>query len=229
MARRKRASRVWIALIATAIAVVAAFSWYRLRLYDRQLNAAITYKIAPIDVAADRIDPRYEGRHLRVTGRLEISKPPRDPLLGIGADAAILYRDVYMFQWREHCEGNICRYDTGWLRQPIDARRFRIQAGHENPSFPFADARFAAGEIRLGAFTVDPDLVAAPAAAVAYPVHAAALPPNLAATFREANGMLLTGGDGPPSVGEVRLSFRIVPLGTASLTGVQRGAKLTAD
>lgn len=196
---------------------------------QRMRPAGVT-QAGVVRVAADHVDTANEGRKVSVTGKLEIGKHARDPQLGIGADAAILFRDVTMLQWREHCDGSSCRYETGWLSQPIDSHKFRVAAGHENPPLPFADARFAADEIRLGAFTIDPDLVAMPpAAAVAYPVRADALPPNLAATFHEVNGSLQTGGDGAPTAGAVRVGYRIVPLETVSLTGVQHGTKLTAN
>jgi hypothetical protein len=221
--RRRKTSMPRIAIVVAVLALFGVGLWFGVQ---RMRSTGV---IATVPVAADHADAANEGRKVSVTGKLEIARPARDPQLGISADAAILFRDVSMFQWREHCDGNNCRYDTGWLRLPLDSHKFRISAGHENPPFPFADARFVAGEIRLGALTVDPDLIAS-ASAIAYPVRASALPPNLAATFREVDGVLLTGSDaGPPSVGEVHVSYRIVPLGAVSLTGVQRGAKLTAN
>jgi Transmembrane protein 43 len=225
MARRRKSSTPRIAIAAAAIAIIIVGLWFALQ----RMHPASVPQIGTLRVSADRVDPANEGRRLGVTGKLQIGTPVRDPQLGISADAAVLFRDVTMFQWREHCDGSACSYEKGWLRQPIDSHKFRVAAGHENPPLPFADARFAASEIRLGAFTVDPDLVAMPLAAVDYPVHAAELPPNLAATFHEANGTLLTGGDGAPTVGAMHVAYRIVPLQTLSLTGVQRGAKLTAN
>jgi Transmembrane protein 43 len=225
MARRKRkTSMPRIAIVVAALALVGVGLWFGVK------RMRLMGVIATVPIAADHVDAANEGRKVSVAGRLEISKPARDPQLGISADAPILFRDVSMFQWREHCDGSACRYETGWLRQPVDSHKFRVAAGHENPPFPFADAHFAASEIQLGAFTLDPDLLAASSSAVAYPVHATALPPNLAATFREVNGVLATGNDsGAPAVGEVHVSYRIVPLDSVSLTGVQRGAKLTAN
>jgi hypothetical protein len=223
MARRKRkTSMPRTAIVVAVLALVGVGLWFGV---PRMRSTGVT---ATVPLAADHADAANEGRKVSVTGKLEIARPARDPQLGISADAALLFRDVSMFQWREHCDGNTCRYDTGWLRQPIDSHKFRSAAGHENPPFPFADARFAASEIRLGALTVDPDLITS-AAAITYPVRASALPPNLAATFHEVNGVLLTGSDAAPGVGAVRVDYRIVPLETISLTGVQHGAKLTAN
>jgi hypothetical protein len=225
MARRKKTSKlrivIWVGVLAIAI-VAAGFG----------LRRAQSPSLLPVGTAVstpDLTDTASPGRKVTVTGKLEISKPPRDSQLGITADAAILFRHVEMYEWLEHCESDACRYDTGWSRQPIDSHKFSIPVGHENPAFPFVDERFAAGEIRVGAFAIDPELIAIQTAAVDYPVRVAALPPNLAATFREVNGTLLTGSEGPPVVGEVRVTYRIVPLGAVSLTGVQHDAKLTVN
>jgi hypothetical protein len=91
------------------------------------------------------------------------------------------------------------------------------------------DAHFAGADLKLGAFAVDPGLVAA-VALTDHPVHAADLPPNLAATFADADGALYAGGDAShPRVGEVKVSYRIAPLGEAVLRGVQHGNRLTAE
>ncbi len=225
MARRRKSSTKRIALAVAAIAIVIVGLWFAIQ----RMHPAGEPHAGVVRMTAEHVDPANEGRSVSVIGKLQIGKQPHDPQLGISADAAILFRDVTMFQWREHCEGSTCRYETGWLRQAIDSHKFRVIAGHENPPLPFADARFAASDIHLGAFTIDPDLLATPTGAVAYPVRAEALPPNLAATFHEVNGILLTGSDGPPTVGAVHVGYRIVPLETTTLTGVQHGAKLTAN
>jgi len=135
-----------------------------------------------------------------------------------------------MFQWREHCDGGACSYEKGWLRQPIDSHKFRVAAGHETRRCRSRNARFAADEIRLGAFTIDPDLVATPMAAVAYPVSTGCV----AAEFLPRLSMESTASCLPAATerrpwAQCMLPTRVVPLETVSLTAVQHGAKLTAD
>lgn len=229
MVRRKRSSRIRVAIIVAAVAAVTASAWFGYQRLNHQSNEAITDKIAPIEVTADRIDPGNEGRHLRIVGNLAVDKPPRDPQLGVAADTPILFRHAEMYQWREQCAGGNCRYATEWSAQPIDSHKFRTPAGHENPASPFASARFVAGEIHLGAFTTDPELAATQLNAVDFPVQVASLPPNLAASFHDVDGVLYAGGDpAHPVVGALRVSYRIMPIGAVTLTGVQRGAKLVA-
>jgi hypothetical protein len=225
VARRKKKSQLRIVLTVIAVAAAITASWFgvhRLRPGGLQPAAATT-------ATAERVDPANEGRTITIHGKLEITAAPRDAQLGISADAALLFRHVEMYQWREHCDGGDCRYEAVWLAEANDSHKFRVPAGHENPAPPFAAARFAAGEIHLGAFTVDAQ-VAAQLPATDYPVHASALPPNLAASFRESGGMLYAGGDpAQPAVGAVRVSYRILSAGNVSLTGVQHGAKLVAN
>jgi len=185
---------------------------------------------AALRVAADRIDPANEGRAVRVAGNLEITGPARDEQFGVTAAAAVLLRTVHMYQWIEHCKGDDCSYAAAWSAQPVDSRAFRHPQGHDNPSARLADARFAAQGIHLGAWTIPAELAAAQLASVEFPVHVAELPPNLAASFSDAGGALHAGGDpSHPQVGELRVSYRIVPTGKVDLGGVQRGSILAVQ
>jgi hypothetical protein len=233
MARRKRTSRSPIAagaLILIALAAAAAIGYRYVDQLNRQARESGRQKIL-VKVPAERVSAANEGLHVQLAGRLEAAANARDGDLGIAAPAAVLLRKVEMYQWRERCDAAAeCSYEPSWSSQPIDSRRFRQPGGHENPPMRLADAHFAAAELRLGAFTIDSDLVAAQVEAVDHAVHASELPPNLAASFADANGSLYAGGDAAhPRVGEVRVSYRIAPLGNVVLSGVQRGDRLAAQ
>lgn len=220
MARRKRKSPTRIAAGALALAALAAAGWVGYRHLQHQ---------APVRISAERVDPINDGRLVQVAGRLTAAAAARDADLGVSANAAVLFRKVEMFQWRERCAGATCDYDAVWSSRPIDSRNFRQAQGHENPPMRLVAANFAGTELRLGAFSVDPELAAAQVATADHPVHAAELPPNLAASFSEVGGVLYAGGNSQPRVGEVRVSYRVAPLGEAVLRGVQRGSRLTAE
>lgn len=188
---------------------------------------------APLIVSKDRIDPANEGRMLDVSGTLRAATPAHDVQLGITADAVMLLRKVEMLQWREHCAVSACDYALVWSEQAIDSGAFRERKGHDNATrFPFTSARFVSEDLRLGAFKVDAMLAAASIEgpqATAWPVHAKQLPPNLAATFRERDGVLYAGADpDKPAAGDLRVSYRIVATGVRRLTGVQHGDRLQA-
>lgn len=229
MARRKRKSQPRWLLLAGLLIALGAAGWFNRERIAGLLERGDAKSMA-IVVAAGRVDPANEGRRVRLSGSLEIGGPARDEQLGVSAKAAVLLRKVEMYQWRERCSGEDCSYEAVWSQQPVDSRRFRRPEGHDNPPQRLLDARFDSDRIRLGAFSVGADLVAAQAASTELPVHVAELAPNLAASFSDANGVLYAGGDpAQPKVGEVRVSYRIVPPGGVALSGVQHGSNLAAQ
>ncbi len=211
------------------VAVIAVALWFgRARLQALHLPSLASAPAGVLAVDAAHVDKANDGRRVRITGLLAADGPVRDAQLGVSATAAVLLRNVEMYQWREHCAGAACNYDTGW-GAPADSRKFREARGHENPPAPFATAVFAAPGLKLGAFGVDATLLVAQHAPQAYPVSDAGLPPNLAASFSAVNGALYAGGDpAQPQVGMLRVSYRAVPLGAATLEGVQRDGALAA-
>lgn len=230
MARRKRVARGRLAIAVVVAAAVALILWSnRLRLVER-FGAAFGQPGAAVDAPADHVDPKNEGRRVRIAGKVEAAQPARDEQIGISANAAILFRDVEMYQWRETCAAGDCRYEQDWSSQPIDSHKFRHPEGHDNPVAPFASTYFDAAGIRLGAYAVDAALVAAQVARVALPVAANELPPNLAATFRVVDGALYAGGDpAHPQAGTVKVSYRVAAPGKVALAGVQHGNRLMPD
>jgi hypothetical protein len=215
--------------VLAAIAAIGLVLWFGWGRFSHRIQQVVTAEIAPVSVTVEHIDAANEGRNVHISGKLEIAKPPRDTQLGVGADAAVLFRKVEMMQWQENCGATDCTYTSAWSATPADSSKFRHPAGHENPPQRLANARFDAGEIRLGAYMVDAELAATQLKAIDYPAHAANLPPNMAASFSEVGGVLYAGGDpAQPRVGTVRVSYRIVPIGSATLTGVQTGTRLIA-
>ncbi len=229
MTRRKRTSRGRVAIVVVAVVAIAGAGWFGYRHLDRQLRESERQKIQ-VKASSERVDPANDGLHIQLSGKLQAGSNARDAELGISAQAALLSRKVEMYQWREHCAGATCNYEPIWSSQPIDSHGFRQPQAHENPPMRLGNALFAGADLKLGAFAIDAELVAAQVALVDHPVHAADLPPNLAASFSDANGTLYAGGDpAHPKVGEVRVSYAIVPPGSVELSGVQRGSSLVAQ
>jgi hypothetical protein len=229
MARRHSSAGPSLLVALLVIGVLAAAGWYLLR-RQHPLPGANLPAPAPVSVSAERIDPANEGRRVVVSGVLRVASPARDTQLGIEAGAVALLREVEMLQWREHCVGAKCDYALAWSPEPVDSHAFREARGRANTTpFPFTGARFLSGDVRLGAFKVDAALAADGAPTVAYPVHVAQLPPNLAATFRERDGVLHAGADAQhAAAGDLRVRYRIVAAGERRLDGVQAGDRLRA-
>lgn len=189
-----------------------------------------------LPVPSDRVDPANQGRLVEVSGRLQGTEPPRDEQFGIRAQAGAiaLMRAVEMRQWDERCEQESCKYEQVWAGEAIDSSAFRQRQGHDNPQHsPFDGDLFSAAELRLGAFHFDPELAAQVLfdedAPVALPVRASQLPPNLAATFSDRDGMLYSGDPERPAVGDLRVRYLVIePLEVSHVRGVQDGQWLKA-
>jgi hypothetical protein len=234
-----RNNPVVVVLILVALAAIGAYVWLHRKHAPSEAPVATGTKPAPppIDaplVPTDKIDPANEGRLVRLDGTLSVVKPARDTQLGIGADAVMLLRFAEMLQWQERCSGTSCTYQEVWSPLLIDSRKFREQEGHRNPErLPITSGRFSAGEMRLGAFAVDAAALgnyrldsALQTKPVPYPVKDAELPSNLAVSFRELNGVLYAGDPEHRAVGDVRVSYRIIPAGKVELIGTQRGDRI---
>ena len=234
--RRHRAGRRPTPLLGPLVLLLvlvggASLGW---RWYEQRAARPADESVRDTRAAVERdpatVDPAYDGRHVRLHGDLKAATGPRDTQLGVGADAAVLFRDVRMLQWQEHCSGNDCRYAAEWSAQAVDSSTFRHPEGHANPPLPFAPARFDATGLHLGAYAIDPAVVAAQGTPAAHAVTVADLPPNLAAAFHIVDGALVAGGEAEqPRVGTIRISYRAIAAGPVTLTGVQRGERLAAQ
>ncbi len=211
-----------LALLA-GVLLLGAVVW---RSLDRE-SAVVVAPDRAREVSASVIDPGNDEQRVTIRGLLVADPGASDSELDIVSMAPILFRDVQMYQWQEQCVANGCGQSKVWSAMRIDSSAFREQGGNTNPDgFPFANARFTAPSIRIGAFTIDPDLVAV-LDSMPRPVTVDELPPNLAAIFREIDGSLYSGEDARnPAIGDLRVSYRVVPAAEVTLSGVQRGGHL---
>lgn len=206
----------------------AVIAWYGVARLGWHLRQSAPAPVA--DNTQPAVDAANDGRRVTVSGKLSTPSAARDEQLGLNADAIVLLRNVEMYQWNEQCAGADCKYEMIWSSKAIDSSRFHTPAGHENPHFPFTSARFATGPVRLAGYVVDPDLIAEQLQPEKYPVHSADLPPNLAVTFHDADGDLITADDmAHPKLGALRVSYRVIPTRAATLTGVQHGKRLSLN
>ena len=229
-------------LIPIVLVVVAIFSYWYFRGRHQQAvpTAPATTSTTPTvptprEVSADSVDSANENKTILVKGRLAVKAPAQDTQLGVSADAVMLLRFAEMLQWQEQCSGGDCKYITVWSPQVISSRRFREQEGHKNPDrLPLTSGRFSSSDVRLGAFRVDAGMIGnyrltsgLKTKPTPYPVNVSQLPSNLAISFRDHNGALYAGNDPEhPVVGDVRVSYRVIPVVDVEMTGIQRGERL---
>lgn len=196
---------------------------------------------AVVSVPADAVTPTNEGKLVHVTGEATTQDTVRDPDLGVAAPGLALVRAVEMYQWvqderterRKKLGGGeervtTYRYEQRWDDDWHDSSRFRERAGHDNPAMPLSSARFPAGKVTLGAFTlsgalieeidrseplpVDPREVTAPAALASRGVQGS------------ASGLYFGKTPSSPAVGDVRVSYQVVRPQPVSVIARQAGS-----
>lgn len=199
---------------------------------------------AVVRATASRVDPANDGKLVYVQGDLAATAPVADSALGIRAKAARLERHVEMFQWKEerHTEtrknlgGSEERtttysYSRVWSDKRIDSSRFQHAAGHNNPQMRFSNFQAIASDAELSAFKPGATALSRIPASEAKPI-----PQEAASQFQGraelgpahvVDGALYLGPDPSESrVGDLRVSYKIAPLGPTSFIARQAGADL---
>jgi hypothetical protein len=191
------------------------------------------------EASAERADPALQGRLVHVSGWLAAGGAVRDPTFRVGGDGlARLHRTVEMYQWKEHSETTThknlggsetkettYKYEKVWSESAIDSGRFKRPDGHRNPTMTVYSQTFDAPNVKLGAYRLDPKVLAkvtnfAPLA----PDAGGAAPPR---DYRRDGDMLYRGASGEtPAIGDLRIRFTAVALQPVSVVAAQAGDML---
>lgn len=210
----------------------------------RALNEGATVAVT---VPASRIDPANEGRLIHLSGQLAAAAPLADREFRVETRAVRLVRRVEMYQWKEdqktesrsNVGGSQTRttttsYERVWSDRPIDSSRFRQRDGHANPAMPVAGRTETATDARIGQFRADQQVIGlfGRSAEQKLGLGAEALAP-FAARFgtraRLVDGAVYIGEDPQaPRIGDLRISYSVLPEGPVSLAGRQTGEGLSA-
>jgi hypothetical protein len=118
-----------------------------------------------------------------------------------------------MYQWKEHEEEHTQQntggsetttktytYSQGWSDEPIDSAGFRHPDGHQNPSMPFQSKRYAAGDAKLGGWTLDADTLGR-----VEPVQP--LTVGVPDQWTHSGNYLVKGNVSTPKTGDLRVSY----------------------
>ena len=192
-----------------------------------------------ISVQADKVLPANEGKLIHVSGMLTTEDTLTDGVFGITIKGIRLERKVEMYQWKEKSstksekqlggsvkKTTVYTYEKGWSSSVIDSSSFK-EAGHNNPgAFPFESEKMYASNVKLGAFTLQPDMIRRIGAEQPYAFPADyKLPANLKGSV--LNGRIIipaapavptapaatpAAGQAAPQIGDVRVTFtQILP------------------
>ncbi|MCH9650738.1 MAG: TMEM43 family protein [Deltaproteobacteria bacterium] len=195
-----------------------------------------------ISVPANSVAPGNEGRLVHLSGRTETANILTDRDFGVSAEGIHLKRQVEMYQWVERTEKSTKKklgggtetkttysYDQDWADRVIDSSNFKDPSGHRNPdSMPYSSRTESADLVTVGAFRLSPGLISRLSSWQALPMKSTGLlPPALQERSNLRDGILYLGSSSSsPQVGDVRISFAVVPLTDVSLAAQQVGNSL---
>ena len=232
---------VLVGLMLIVASIVGIF-WNEGRAIDTALALAEGAG-AVVSVEASAVDPANEGKLVHVMGAASASAPLVDPQFPVKANGLKLLRAVEMYQWREE-ERSETRdklgggtetvttytYTRAWSANRNDSAVFRHPDGHANPPMAFARREFVAGDAKLGAFALPPDLLGQLGDGARVDIDPAALAGRPSTTPPEqiVDGIVYVGANpAAPRVGDLKLSYWLTPNGPVSAIGRQTGAGLS--
>jgi Transmembrane protein 43 len=191
-----------------------------------------------VGVPADRVAPENEGKLVHVTGPLRTTAPLADAEFGVTFQGAVLVRQAEMYQWKEEQRTETHKnfggseertttytYEGTWSSHRIDSSRFK-QSGKSNPQMRYQSLTLAAKDATLGAFRPSDGVLRRMAAKETLPVDMA-----LETRIREragkaqiVDGVIYLGADpAKPTIGDLRISYRVARPDTATIIGRQAG------
>lgn len=200
-----------------------------------------------VSQTTDAIDPAYEGQLIHVTGPITADQPVSDDQFAVTAEGVRLVRSVEMFQWietsktetQQNLGGSETRvttysYAPGWADRQHDSSRFQEAADHQNPVMIYERRIFSIDGAELGAFSLDRNVLDRIGGAQTLSIEAAHVEalqdaPDSNADVSVIDGAIYLGANpAQPQIGDYRIRYELVPLGTISVIGQQRGDGLAA-
>jgi hypothetical protein len=197
---------------------------------------------AVVSVDASKVDPADDGKLVHVMGAASATAPLVDPQFQVKTSGLKLLRAVEMYQWRqdEHTETRnklgggqetvtTYTYSRVWSDSRADSSAFRQPNGHSNPPMAFTRCEFVAGDAKLGAFSLPPDLIGKLGDGARLDVDPATLAAQAGQTPHEqvVDGAIYIGANpADPRVGDLKISYSLAPNGPVSAIARQTGAGL---
>lgn len=181
-----------------------------------------------VEANPDSVDAALSGKLVHITGPLSSTAAVRDGTFGVGgADVVRLQRKVEMYQWKETkssktekqvggSEETVTTYSYAkvWSDQPLDSSRFHSRNGHQNPEMSLTSRTVNSNGAKLGAYRVDPAILAQMDNFAPYSIANASPPEG----YRVDGDTFYRGSDsGSPRVGDMRVNFSAVTAQTMSV------------
>jgi len=205
------------------------------RSLDEGAAAVVSVKASPVDAGNDK-------KLVHVTGKLATNATLTDPEFGISRPGIRLVRKVEMYQWIEKSESRTREkvgggketvttytYRLSWSDKLVESGRFKRPAGHENPGqMKYSSRSWQAGTVTLGDFSLPRALINRVGQGEALIVNKEQLDAFKEKSSTEnasiADGKVFIGENaGAPKVGDLRVSFELVPVQNVSIVAQQSG------
>ena len=186
---------------------------------------------AVTSIESNKVDSGKNGKLVHLSGKLSVKAPVVDSHFKVKANAVGLKRNVEMYQWKEtktkKKKKTKYSYKETWSSSSINSSGFNKTKFH-NPPFPsFKSESFRSTDVNLGAYKMGKNLVGK------WPVDDAhTVTPEELASFTKVNGnkavldgnAVYFGSPGSPTIGDVRVTFKVGPPGDASVvSGLEKG------
>jgi hypothetical protein len=189
------------------------------------------------NVTSEKVDNSNEARLVHMKGTTANPAPLKDPQFDITVlNCAALERNVEMFQWveqqtKEEQDDNYggkttvttYSYTQEWNSTAVDSTSFQ-EMGHDNPAMPCEGQVFRADTVSFGAFALTQGLISKMSNFTS--LSEKELPSQV--RVRDSRSVTLQGSEyttvAPgmsPQIGDVRISFKKVPCGDATILAVQ--------
>jgi hypothetical protein len=218
--------------------------WYNeYRTVNEAENLEYT-KNEAVSIDASSILPENDGKLVHLNGNASTEIIMEDPDFGIAIKALRIRRNAEMFQWKERqstikqenqdgSQTSITRYSYHpvWSSTLISSYNFDDRSYYNPDQFPIQGYIENSSEVTLGAFTISKEFVNQLDQWIGTNIPDTAYP-NMAnqRLYPSGSNNLAYIGRGTldrPEVGDVRISFDIIPPSTISAMGAQNGNQLT--
>lgn len=194
---------------------------------------------------SDKINPEHDKKLVYVVGVLSSPEDIRDKKFNLKFNALKYLRKVEMYQWQESkqnpLENKIVsspsgngghHYHKNWFEGFFNSSKFHHKFGHQNPSsISHKSLRKNATVIKLGPYTIHQDFHKRLSSVENIKINDeffSQLPEEIRKKFGPRSNYLASGDLDNPKVGDLKISFYIVPSEVYSIIGQQKGEVLNA-
>jgi len=191
--------------------------------------------------SVEKTDPVNNGKLVHFSGRTQLGANLTDPDTGVSVEGIKLIRNVEMYQWHEsrktkkekkigggEKKTHTYRYYKNWSSRLIYSSGFKKQEAHRNPtSMPLKNLNIVNEKVNVGAFAIPSGLLSRLSESDDLKLSAQekyGLSQQFAALYKiQPDGSLYKGTPENPTIGDVRISYEVVPAQDVSIIAAQSG------